>query len=369
MNFNNTAKVGFFTFFVLMVLATIISWKSDIFLMRDGQEVVGSFTNIEGLTIGSEVRYRGFPIGKVTKIDPNPSDIKVYALVKKDIIVPDNSHLRVGFDGIVGLKYLEIRPGTSETVYAEGTTLLGISTAGIVDFVDIGAQNLVETKRILIALRNVVEDPKLQMAFKDAVFTADKAAIDVEKLVNEIRETNNGIKKITTDSEFQNSVKGMAKETNKTLTSANRFFDSFGKLNLKPSADIQYGSIANTVRANMDIVSTLTDYLRIGIGEGPTRNLSLLDVLLSRRVYSDFGIRLGMINTYLGGGLEIFPTEKLILSGDLYDFNNPKPNSPKIRATMAYRLYEYSDILLQADDIFNSARNYSFGVRVKGVGD
>ncbi|OGC12561.1 hypothetical protein A3J90_08430 [candidate division WOR-1 bacterium RIFOXYC2_FULL_37_10] len=369
MNFNNIAKVGFFTFLVLMILAIIISWKSDLFLMRGGKEIIGAFTNIEGLTVGSEVRYRGFPIGKVTKIDPNPADIKVYSIIKKDIIVPDNSQLRVGFDGIVGLKYLEIRPGTAEAIYIEGSVLPGISTAGIVDFVDIGAQNLIETKKILLTFRSIIEDPKLQAAFKNAVFTADKVTADIEKLAQEIRATNSGIMKITTDPEFQSSVKGMTKETNKTLTSANKFFDSFGRLNLKPSADLQYGTIANSIRANLDVVSNPTDYLRVGIGEGPTRGLSLLDFLISRRIYSDLGIHLGMVNTYLGGGFDVFPTEQLIISGDLYDFNNPKPNVPKIRAIASYKLFDYANLLIQADDIFNSARNYSLGLRVKGVGD
>ena len=78
-------------------------------------------------------------------------------------------------------------------------------------------------------------------------------------------------------------------------------------------------------------------------------------------------MHLGMINSRLGGGLDVFPSDDWILSGDIYDISNPKPNVPKIRVTSAHELVEYLDLLLQADDIFNSDRNYLFGVRIKGT--
>src|SRR3989339_184290 len=227
MKSSSARRVGFFTLITLILLALIISWKSNIFLISQGYELTGSFKNIEGLTVGSEVRYRGFNIGKVMRIDPNPRDIRVYSTIKKGLIIPEDSKLRVGFDGLVGQKYLEVTPGTSEIAYQSGQVIFGVSTAGIVDFVDIGAQNLVETKKILLTFRSIIEDNKLQEAFKNAVFTADKVTVDIEKLAQELRATNSGIMKITTDPEFQSSVKGMTKETNKTLTSANKFFDSF----------------------------------------------------------------------------------------------------------------------------------------------
>jgi len=365
MKLSQPAKVGLFSLAALIALVSIITWKSNLFLYNNGVDMMGAFKNIEGLTVGSEVRYRGFNVGKVVKIDPGPKDIKVYAIVTKGLQMPADSELRVGFDGLVGLKYLEIKPGISEVLYTEGQPLNGVSTAGIVDFVDIGAQNLVETKKILMTLRSIIEDPALQKAFKDAVFTADNATQDIQSLVEELRQTNSGIMKITTDKDFQTSVKGTVKETNKTLKSANDFFESFGKLNIRPSADIQYGSVQNSVRGNVDIVQSPANYLRIGLGEGPTRNLSLLDVLLSHRLEPNVGMRLGMINTYLGGGVDLF-ADKFMFSGDIYDFNNPKPKSPKFRATAYYKFYEFGNLFVQADDFLNVERNYSIGIRIKG---
>lgn len=360
------SKVGLTAMIALIVLALIVSWKSEIFLVRTGYQLIGSFQSIEGLTIGSEVRYRGFNIGKVMDIDPTPKDIKVYSRVQKKINLPADSQLRVSFDGLVGLKYLDVRPGTSSKMYKEGDVLYGISTSGIVDFIDIGAQNLQETKAILENVRAIIEDPKLQMAFKNAVFTADKVTEDIRRLTEEIRATNRGIMAITTDPKFQAAMKGTVIETHKTLASANSFFEGFGRLNLEPSGDVLIGSSANQVRGNLDVTQGPGDFFRFGIGEGPTRNLGLQDILLSKKLSRLWGMKLGMINSRLGGGVDLYASSNWIFSTDIYDINNPKPKSPKLRFTSAHGLNKYVDLVLQADDLFNTERNYSFGLSVKG---
>ena len=119
MKLSTPARVGLMTLIGVLALAAIITWKSNFLLLREGREITGTFSNIEGLTVGSEVRYRGFSVGKVMRIDPGPRDIKVYMTVKGDLKVPSDSKLRVAFDGIVGLKYLEILPGTSEEMAGE----------------------------------------------------------------------------------------------------------------------------------------------------------------------------------------------------------------------------------------------------------
>lgn len=367
MKISTLAKVGLVTLLAFIAIALIISWKNELALLGSGYKMIGSFSNIEGLTIGSEVRYRGYSIGKVMDIDPAPQEIRVIAQVKRGIKIPSDSTLRIAFDGLVGMKYLEIRPGTSSELYKEGSVIQGISTAGIVDFVDIGAQNLQETKAILQTVRAIIEDPKLQYAFKNAVFTASQVAEDMRRLTDELRATNRGIMAITTDPKFQAAVKGTVAETHKTLASANTFFDSFAKIKLAPSGDVLLGSVANQVRGNLDVGEADTgDYLRLGIGEGPTRNLGLQDVLLSRKVSKEWGLKLGMINSRLGGGLDMYGSPTWILSGDVYDINNPKPNVPRFRITSAHELNPRVDLLLQADDLFNPERNYSFGVSVKG---
>jgi hypothetical protein len=268
------------------------------------------------------------------------------------------------------LKFLEIRPGTSEVVYAPPKILQGTETAAIVDFIDIGSQNLEETKKIIEAVRLIVENQRLQEAFMNTLFTAEKIAIDIERLTAELRATNQGINQVVTDPEFQKNVKGTIKETEKTLSSANRFFDSVGKIKLRASGGIDVGTETNSVRGNVDVIQSERNYFRLAVGEGPTRQLSLLDVLFSYKENDRFGFRLGVINNQLGGGIAFYPTNQMIFRGDIYDINNPRPNLPKLRLGYEYELIDYMDLMLKADDILNEGdRNFSVGIRVKGSGD
>lgn len=364
-------KVGIVTLTGLILIAIVIIWKSEIFLVGKGYELRASFESIEGLTIGSEVRYRGLKVGKVLRIDPGPYDIKVYSVIAPDIKIPADSILRVSYDGIVGLKYLEIRPGTSETIYTSNMQLTGLRTAAIVDFIDIGSKNLEETKAILENVRKIIENPSLQHAFTDAVYMGDKAAANIEKLTEELRETNRGIRDIVTDPKFQANVKGTIAATDQTLSSANKFFENVGQVNMRASGGVDIGSRANAVRGDVDVIQSEKTYFRIGFGEGPTRQPGLLDFLMTNKVDNRFGYRLGVINSQLGGGVIYQPS---VYGGDvvadIYDINNPRPNNPKVRVGYEHQVQDYMDLLLQADDILNSNNsNFMFGIRVKSPGE
>jgi phospholipid/cholesterol/gamma-HCH transport system substrate-binding protein len=367
MGTSTSAKVGILAIIALTALSMLIIWKTEIFKMRQGYQLTGSFNSVEGLTIGSEVRFRGLQVGKITKIDPGPYDIKIYAIIEPNIKIPADSKLRVSYDGIVGLKFLEIQPGTAESIYDPSMVILGARTAAIVDFIDIGAQNLVETKQILMNVRKIIENPQLQAALENGVFTFEKVAEEAEKLVAELRSATKGIAKITTDPKFQENVKGTIQETEKTLSSANRFFESMSKLDLRASGGIDIGSRANAVIGNIDVMRSERNLFRLGIGEGQaTRQLGVFDFLFMNKTNPDFGYRLGVINNQLGGGLIFNPSERAAIFTDIYDINNPRPNFPKIRVGYEFEMRDYMDMMLQADDLLNSGNsNYMFGVRVK----
>jgi phospholipid/cholesterol/gamma-HCH transport system substrate-binding protein len=370
------AKVGIFTIASLIALSAIIIWKTDLLMVSKGYQMIGSFNNVEGITIGSEVRYRGFKIGKVERVDPGPYDIKVYSIINGDIKFPEDSVLRVSYDGIVGLKFLEIKPGTSEVLYQSPQVVQGVKTAGIVDFIDVGSQNLQETKKIMEAIRKIVENPRLQEAILNTVFTAEDVSTELDKLTAELRQTNAGIKAIVADPAFQSNVKGTIKETEKTLSSANRFFDSVGSMNVRASGRVDVGTKANSVIGNVDILQNERNYLRLGIGEGPTRQISLLDVLFNAKLSDNIGFRLGTINSQLGGGVAFYPSRDITLRGDIYDINNEQTVGatttrlwPKIRLGYEYQMESYMDLALKGDDLLNYGnRNITLGIQVKPPG-
>ena len=84
-----------------------------------------------------------------------------------------------------------------------------------------------------------------------------------------------------------------------------------------------------------------------------------------RKLSSNVGFKLGMINTSLGGGLDFYLKPGFMLSSDLYDINN-KPNYPRLRFTTYNQITEMLDFTLRADNVLNgAAANYEFGIQVK----
>ncbi|MCX5749291.1 MAG: MlaD family protein [Candidatus Saganbacteria bacterium] len=369
---SNQIKVGIVVSIAILLLGAIVTWKSAILMRFTGYEMIGSFENIEGLTTGSEIRYRGFKVGKVMRIDPGTEDIRIYCNIDNSIKFPADSTLRVAFDGLVGMKFLEVRPGHSQALYKPSQVLYGQKTSGIVDFVDMGTQNLIETKKILISIANIVERPEIQQSFVNAVFNIEKATEEINRLTKELIVLANSINNIVADKSFQNNVKGIANSTDKTLSSANKFFEGVGNMQIKPSGDLLFGGLSNQIKGNLDFSTGGDTHVLLAMGEGgPTRNLSMLDVQVASTVAKNLGLRIGMINTYLGGGVDMRFNDRFMLSGDIYDFNNPKPNYPKLRLTGEYKFVDYVNLLFQADDFLNGRANanYSLGVRIKSSVD
>ena len=63
-------RVGAVTLAMLLVISGLIVWKSGALLKAKGYRIVGEFSEVGGLLSGAEVRYRGYPIGRVDNIVP-----------------------------------------------------------------------------------------------------------------------------------------------------------------------------------------------------------------------------------------------------------------------------------------------------------
>jgi phospholipid/cholesterol/gamma-HCH transport system substrate-binding protein len=86
--------------------------------LRDTGEVyVVNFrnTSVQGLIIGSLVKYRGVEVGRVVRIRVNPTDldsILVDVKIRTDVVVKTDMTASMVFVGLTGQKYIEISGGT-----------------------------------------------------------------------------------------------------------------------------------------------------------------------------------------------------------------------------------------------------------------
>lgn len=204
MKLSMQAKVGLVALAAVLVLGSMIVWKGDLLLLSKGYDLTGSFNDAGGLMPGAEVRYRGFKVGKVIRIDPNPLDVKVFLVLESNTKVPEGSSLRVAFDGLIGQKYVEIMPGQSTNMLRSGSVLPGFSTLGIVDFIDIGTQNLEESKKILQSISKFTDDPIIQKSAKDIL-------VNLERSTNEINRITTSLGKALAKGGFEETMQSLSK--------------------------------------------------------------------------------------------------------------------------------------------------------------
>lgn len=107
--------VGIFIIVGLLCLAYVSIKLGDVELFGTKQYVVNArFTNIAGLTEGSQVEIAGVPVGKVSKIKLVDDQAIVELLINPDVNIQDDSIASIRTQGLIGDKYVKISPGGSE---------------------------------------------------------------------------------------------------------------------------------------------------------------------------------------------------------------------------------------------------------------
>ncbi|NKB44378.1 MAG: MCE family protein [Alphaproteobacteria bacterium] len=89
---------------------------------REGYKVEAIFLKVGGLQIGSDVRISGVSVGTVESqyLDLETYEAKVTLVIDPSISIPDDTVAAIVGDGLLGGKYVDLRPGKSSVSLANG---------------------------------------------------------------------------------------------------------------------------------------------------------------------------------------------------------------------------------------------------------
>lgn len=87
-----------------------------------GYSVSASFLKVGGLQVGSEVRISGIAVGTVAKqsLDTDTFEARVEMVIDPDVSLPDDTIAAIVGDGLLGGKYVDLRPGSSSELLKDG---------------------------------------------------------------------------------------------------------------------------------------------------------------------------------------------------------------------------------------------------------
>ena len=96
------------------------------------------FNNIEGIKVGSKVKIGGVYVGVVeeTKLKTDTYQVNVKIGLRDDIQLPTDSIISVASTGLLGEKFLNIKPGVEEDILQNGSSFnTAISTINLEDLI------------------------------------------------------------------------------------------------------------------------------------------------------------------------------------------------------------------------------------------
>ena len=110
---------------VLIVAGVFLFFAFNVAQVKavSGYEIKAHFLKIGGLSKGSDVRINGIKVGTVLDrvLDPQTFEAVVIMSIRPDVKLPKDTVATIGSEGILGGKYIRLKPGqVAETLPAGG---------------------------------------------------------------------------------------------------------------------------------------------------------------------------------------------------------------------------------------------------------
>ncbi|MGD8697650.1 MAG: MlaD family protein [Gemmatimonadales bacterium] len=174
--------IGLFVIISAVVLTMGYFWLTGQPLGERGYTVYVVLDHSGGLKRGDRVNLSGVEVGVVRSVDLEAADRVVMALwLQRDMELPSDSRVLVESAGFFGDVLVVLRPGTSQTLVAEGDTLVAGAEAGLLDVAaDIGTR----ADAVLIQVQSLLADTAIADVH-GSLSSLRVALAELEKLLRE----------------------------------------------------------------------------------------------------------------------------------------------------------------------------------------
>jgi len=235
------------------------------------------FTDVNGLSIGNNVRYSGIDVGIVDEIEfTNDSIIKVEMLIDEKFIkyIRSNSVAAIGTDGLMGNKLVNITPGTSDVPLVEDNGQ--IRSIKIVDTEEMLRTLDMTNRNILVITGNLKEITENVSKSRGTLYTVlmdtllarsvEQTLVNIRYVSDNLVETSQQLTDITKEAGSGNGVLGtmlndtvMSNELRLAISNVKNGSEKFSKMStdmseivdqINSGKGIVNGLIKDTAMAN-----------------------------------------------------------------------------------------------------------------------
>ncbi len=119
-------KVGIFALIVMGILSLMTFWVGGLsWLKKPGYRVYVYFNNVSGLETKSKIRVAGVEAGYIEAISLVGGKAKLTLRVNKGVTLYSDADAGISSMGLLGEKYLELKPGSTPPVLKDGGAITG----------------------------------------------------------------------------------------------------------------------------------------------------------------------------------------------------------------------------------------------------
>lgn len=92
--------------------------------------ITATFSDVDGLTVGSDVKVAGVRVGGVTAIRLDQDNTPIVEMcIQKNLLLPVDSSASITYSDLFGHRYIDVVPGAEERTLSSGSSITHTSSA------------------------------------------------------------------------------------------------------------------------------------------------------------------------------------------------------------------------------------------------
>lgn len=422
MKLSTEAKVGSVSVIALLLLAYMIVHLGSFNFGEKGYQVQAVFGQVNGLKPGNILRYAGVDIGQVKSVEVLPEGVRVTFLIQPGVKIPEGSAFRVGSDGLVGEKHINITPPSqSRGFLGPNAVVRGEDVVGLDELIASSDRVLAEVHSLVKSLNEIIGDDKVKVAMKETILNAKEltnnlnvmsAALarmaqnnegDVHTMINnlsimsgslrdvagrvdtmmagvdndgqtvrDLRETIHNIKitsqrvekmaaaldGVVTDPETAANIKETLRNARSVSEKANKMLTKVDSISIKGGFEVLHGNDTGKYRSNADLRINTSPEDFAILGVTGIGDGSKGNFQIGKG-NEELAARAGIIESKVGVGVDAKLGKQLKLSFDVYD-----PNDVRVKLRTQYQLAPDTFLVGETDNLNKSSEKSTYiGVR------
>jgi len=220
---------GVAIFLAFIILITGFLFLKNTLFRTGTYTLLIEFNDITGLEPADMVSVSGLRIGKVDDFELRGLKVFVTISISPDVQLPTDSHAQIKSLGMVGEKFIDIRPGTSSNFLKDGDTLQGKSVSDFSDLTGSAEGLMLQAEELLgnikIAFKNIF-DAQGQADLKETLAHLRSLSATLNNNSGHIAKTLMNIDSLSTNlSEILSARRGEVESSIKNFSEASNMLE------------------------------------------------------------------------------------------------------------------------------------------------